>query len=85
MYVSVLARVRVYRVLRQYCIWYITRAGGEKKKERKLYIGTSKKVYFTIPLAVEDRLLFIGFNYSIHRRKKDERNRALYIHVFSLI
>lgn len=26
------------------------------KKERKLYIGTSKKVYFTIPLAVEDRL-----------------------------
>lgn len=48
-----------------------------KKKERKLYIGTSKKVYFTIPLAVEDRILFIGFNYSIHRRK-EERNRALY-------
>jgi len=29
------------------------KSGG--KKERKLYIGTSKKVYFTIPLAVEDR------------------------------
>lgn len=36
-------------------VFGISQERGEKKGERKLYIGTSKKVYFTIPLAVEDR------------------------------
>lgn len=71
-------------MLRSPSVLYLVYQQGRKTGERKLYIGTSKKkVYFTIPLAVEDRdILFIGFNYSTQRGKKEIEHS---IHVFSLI
>lgn len=42
-------------VSRSPSVLYLVYHKSGKKKERKLYIGTSKKVYFTIPLAVEHR------------------------------
>lgn len=56
---------------------------AENWGEETIYRYLKKKVYFTIPLAVEDRdILFIGFNYSTQRGKKEIEHS---IHVFSLI